>query len=212
MIHDLFVELAQWVVEVVYSFGYAGVFVLIALINLHLLPLPTQLILSLAGFLVGQGRFSLVLVLTAATAGALTASLALYFLGLWVGEESLHRLIGRLERFKLVYRSDLDKASKVFERHGGKAIVIGHLVPAVGALISIPAGLKRMPLLRQFVVYTMLGSGLWNMSFITLGWVLGAEWVVIEQYTPIIEYAVLAALVGGALWLVWHRRKAHRYK
>jgi membrane protein DedA with SNARE-associated domain len=62
------------------------------------------------------------------------------------------------------------------------------------------------------VVYTVLGSGLWNMSFITLGWVLGAEWVVIEQYAPIIEYAVLAALVGGALWFVWHRRKTHRYK
>src|SRR5919202_3789382 len=182
MIHDLFVELGQWVVEVVYSFGYAGVFVLIALINLHLLPLPTQLILSLAGFLVGQGRFSLVLVLTASTAGALAASLALYCLGLWIGEESLHRLIGRLERFKLVYRSDLDEASKVFERHGGKAIVIGPLVQAVGALISIPAGPKRMPPFRQFSVYTVLGSGLWNMSFITLAWVLGAEWVEIEQY------------------------------
>ncbi|MBV9454067.1 MAG: DedA family protein [Rubrobacter sp.] len=212
MINDLFTNLAQWVVELVYSFGYTGVFVLIALINLHLLPLPTQLILSLAGFLVGQGRFSLVLVLMASTAGGLAASLALYFLGLWIGEENLHRLIGRLECFKLVYRSDLHKASKVFERHGGKAIVIGHLVPAVGALISIPAGLKRMPLLRQFVVYTVVGSGLWNATFITLGWVLGTEWVIIEQYAPLIEYTVLTTLIGGALWFVWHRRKAHKYK
>jgi membrane protein DedA with SNARE-associated domain len=69
-----------------------------------------------------------------------------------------------------------------------------------------------MPLLRQFVVYTVLGSGLWNATFITLGWVLGAEWVIIEQYAPFIEYAVLATLVGGALWFVWHRRKAHKYK
>src|SRR5919202_4603205 len=104
MIHDLFVELAQWVVEVVYWFGYAGVFVLIALINLHVLPLPTQLILSLAGFLVGQGRFSLVLVLTASTAGALTASLALYFFGLWIGEERPAPPLERFRRVKLVYR------------------------------------------------------------------------------------------------------------
>jgi membrane protein DedA with SNARE-associated domain len=206
---DLFAGLAQWVVEVVYSFGYGGVAVLIALINLHVLPIPTQLILGLAGFLVGQGRFSFTLVLVTSTAGTLFASLALYFLGHWVGEESLRRLVGRLERFRLVYKSDLDKASKVFERHGGKAIVIGHLFPAVGALISIPAGLKRMPLLRQFMGYTVLGGSLWNGAFIVLGWVLGAEWVIIEEYASVIEYTVVAALAGGIVWFVWNRRKAY---
>ena len=210
--NDLFADLAQWVVEVVYSFGYAGIFALIALINLHLLPIPTQLILPLAGFLVGQGRFSFALVLAASTAGATTASLILYFLGLWVGEKSLYRLVGRLERLKLVFRSDLDKASKVFERHGGKAIVIGHLFPAVGALISIPAGLKHMPLLRQFLVYTVLGSSLWNAGFIVLGWVLGAEWAIIERYASIIEYVVLAALIAGAFWFMWYRRKTRKRK
>jgi membrane protein DedA with SNARE-associated domain len=209
MMSDLFADLAQWVVEVVYSFGYGGVAVLIALINLHVLPIPTQLILGLAGFLVGQGRFSFTLVLVTSTAGTLFASLALYFLGHWVGEESLRRLVGRLERFRLVYKSDLDKASKVFERHGGKAIVIGHLFPAVGALISIPAGLKRMPLFRQFMGYTVLGGSLWNGAFIVLGWVLGAEWVIIEQYASVIEYAVVAALAGGIVWFVWNRRKAY---
>jgi membrane protein DedA with SNARE-associated domain len=209
MMSDLFADLAQWVVEVVYSFGYGGVAVLIALINLHVLPIPTQLILGLAGFLVGQGRFSFTLVLVTSTAGTLFASLALYFLGHWVGEESLRRLVGRLERFRLVYKSDLDKASKVFERHGGKAIVIGHLFPAVGALISIPAGLKRMPLLRQFMGYTVLGGSLWNGAFIVLGWVLGAEWVIIEQYASVIEYTVVAALAGGIVWFVWNRRKAY---
>ena len=213
MMSDLFADLAQWVVEVVYSFGYGGVFVLIALINLHLLPIPTQLILSLAGFLVGQGRFSFVLVLAASTAGTLSASLALYLLGHWVGEKSLRRLVGRLERFRLVYESDLDKASKVFERHGGKAIVIGHLFPAVGALISIPAGLKRMPLLRQFLVYTVLGGSLWNGAFIVLGWVLGAQWMVIEQYASVMQYVAMAALAGGIIWFVWYRRKAcHKRK
>jgi membrane protein DedA with SNARE-associated domain len=209
MMSDLFADLAQWVVEVVYSFGYGGVFVLIALINLHLLPIPTQLILSLAGFLVGQGRFSFVLVLAASTAGTLSASLALYLLGHWVGEKSLRRLVGRLERFRLVYESDLDKASKVFERHGGKAIVIGHLFPAVGALISIPAGLKRMPLLRQFLVYTVLGGSLWNGAFIVLGWVLGAQWMVIEQYASVMQYVAMAALAGGIIWFVWYRRKEY---
>jgi membrane protein DedA with SNARE-associated domain len=205
---DLFADLARWAVDVVYSFGYVGVFVLIALVNLHLLPVPTQLILALAGFLVGQGRFSFVSVLVASTAGALAASLVLYLLGLWIGEENLYRLVKRFERFKLVFGSDLVRASEVFERHGGKAILIGHLVPAVGALISVPAGLTRMPLLGRFMVYTVLGSSLWNGAFIVLGWALGAQWASVKQYASIIEYAALALMVGGILWLLWRRWKA----
>jgi membrane protein DedA with SNARE-associated domain len=105
--------------------------------------------------------------------------------------------------------SDLVRASEVFERHGGKAILIGHLVPAVGAFISIPAGLTRMPLLGRFMIYTVLGSTLWNGIFIILGWVLGAQWAVVEQYASIIEYVVLVAMVGGISWLLWRRLRTH---
>ena len=207
---DLLADLAQWAVDIVYSSGYIGVFVLIALVNMHLLPVPTQLILGLAGFLVGQGRFSFLLVLAASTAGAVVASLVLYFLGLCIGKENLRQLVKRLERFKFVFGSDLVRASRVFERHGGKAILIGHLVPAVGALISVPAGLKRMPILGRFMFYTVLGSTLWNGVFIGLGWVLGANYTLVERYAPIIEYTVLAAMVGGILWLLWRRWKVRR--
>jgi membrane protein DedA with SNARE-associated domain len=207
---DLLATLAQWAVDIVYSFGYVGVFVLIALVNLHLLPIPTQLILGLAGFLVGQGRFSLILVLVASTAGAVVASLVLYCVGLWIGEASLYRLIKRFERFKLVFGSDLDRASEVFERHGGKAVLIGHLVPAVGALISVPAGLKRMPIFGRFMFYTVFGSALWNGAFIVLGLMLGSNWTSVKQYASIIEYVVLAVMAGGFLWLLWRRWKARR--
>ena len=210
MMNDLLAGLAQWAVDVVYSFGYVGVLVLIALVNLHLLPVPTQLILALAGFLVGQGRFSFVLVLVASTTGAVIASLVLYFLGRCIGEENLYRLVKRIERFKLVFGSDLVRASKVFERHGGKAILVGHLVPAVGALISVPAGLTRMPIIGRFMFYTVLGSTLWNGVFIILGWVLGAQWTSVKQYASIIEYVVAAAMATGILWLLWRRWKALR--
>src|SRR5215216_2498170 len=209
MMSDLLASIAQWIVDVVYSFGYLGVAVLVALGNLHL-PIPTQLVLPFAGFLVWQGRFSFVLALVAATIGAVIASLILYLLGLWIGEASLHRFVGRFGRFVFVYESDLYKASKVFERHGGKAIVIGHLVPGVGALISIPAGIKRMPLLRRFVPYTILGSTLWNIAFVVLGLVLGAQWAVVKQYTSIIEYVLIASMAGAILWFLKHRWKGHK--
>lgn len=207
---DLLAYLAQWAIAFVYSSGYVGVFVLIMLINLHLLPVPTQLPLALAGFLIGQGRFSFVLVMVASTAGAVTASLVLYSVGRWIGEENLHRLIKRFEWLKLVFGSDLIRAGEVFEKHGGKAILIGHLVPAVGALISVPAGLKRMPILGRFMVYTILGSALWNGAFVVLGLVLGAQWESVRQYAPIVEYTALAVLIGGVIWLLRRRRKARR--
>src|SRR5215210_1029887 len=135
---DPLAEAAQLTVDVVYSSGYVGVAVLIAMGYMHLL-VPTGVVLALAGFLVGQGHFSFIWVLVASTIGGVFGSLVLYLPGVWIGEESMRRFIGRLERFKLLYRSDLDKASEMFERHGGKAILIGHLVPGVTALVSIPA-------------------------------------------------------------------------
>ena len=206
---DGLADLAQWATEVVYSFGYIGVFVLTTLANLHL-PLPSELFLPLAGFLVGQGRFSFALVLAASTAGGVIAALVHYFPGLWIGDERLRQLFRRIEKYKLLSVSDLDRASKAFERHGGKAIVLGHLIPGVGALISLPAGIKRMPLLREFMVYTIVGSALWNIIFIGLGWALGANWALVERYAATIKYVVLVAVVLGTLWFLWRRWKELR--
>jgi membrane protein DedA with SNARE-associated domain len=157
---SLLAELARWVVDVVHSFGYVGVFVLVLSGSLFL-PIPTELTLPLFGFLVGQGRLSFVPVLLAGTAARVSASLIFYALGLRISGERVRRLIKRFERTTPLSTSDVDKASRVFERHGGKAILIGHLVPGVGALIAVPAGLKRMPIRWRFLGYTVLGGTLW---------------------------------------------------
>jgi membrane protein DedA with SNARE-associated domain len=203
---DPLANVAQWITDAVYFFGYPGVAVLTAMGYLHLL-VPTSLVLPLSGFLIGQGRFSFIPVLVASTLGGAVASLILYLAGLWLGEDKLRRLIGRLGRFKLVSESDLDKASDLFDRHGRKAVLFGHLMPGVTALVSIPAGLKRMPVLG-FIAYTVLGTALWNGGHIVLGWILGARWMLIEQYGHIVEVVVLAAVVVGIFWLVWRRWKA----
>lgn len=195
----------------VFSLGYVGVFLVVALANLHL-PAPTEVTLPLSGFLVGQGRFSFVLVMISSTAAGLLIALLHYYPGMWIGEKRVRRFVRRLERFKLVSVSDLDKASAAFERHGGKAVVIGHLVPGIGALISLPAGIKRMPVLRQFVPYTIIGSALWNGIFVGLGWLLGRQWRLVEQYAPLVEYPVLAALVLVILIFVWRRWRSRAGK
>jgi membrane protein DedA with SNARE-associated domain len=199
----VFADLARWTTDVVYSFGYLGVAALIALQNLFP-PLPSALILPLAGFLVGQGRFSFLPLLLAATTGSVSSALVFYALGRGMGERRLRKLVERFGRFALVGESDLDKALDWFGRHGGKAVLIGRLVPGVGTFVSIPAGLGHMPMLR-FATYTALGTAIWNGAFIGLGWALGARWQLAQRYLHTFEYGVLAAAVGGLLWFLWRR-------
>ena len=206
---ELLADLARWATDVIDSFGYVGVFVLIVLGDLRL-PIPTELTLPLVGFLVGQGRLSFIPVLLTATAARVTTSLLLYTLGLRISGERLRRLIKRFERFGFVFTSDVDKASGVFERHGGKAVLIGHLVPGVGALISVPAGLKRMPIRWRFLGYTALGGALWTGTLVSLGWALGSRWRMVQLYASFIGYAVLVVAVVGVLWFLWRRWKTYR--
>ncbi len=204
---DLLASLAQLATDFVEYSGYIGVFVLVLLGNLHL-PVPTQLTLPLAGFLIEQGQFTFVSVMVSSTAAAVAVSLIFYYVGLWIGEENLRRFVSRFGRFVFLSEKDLDKASKVFDRHGGKAILIGHFVPGVGAFISIPAGLRHMPIFGRFMIYTIIGCILWNGAHVGLGWALGSQWTLVKQYVSIIEYAVVAAMVAAIVWFVWRRWKA----
>jgi membrane protein DedA with SNARE-associated domain len=201
-------DLVRWVIDVVHSFGYVGVFVLILSGSLFL-PVPTELTLPLLGFLIGHGRLSFVPVLLTATAARVCASLVMYVVGLRLREARLRRVIMRFERSKLLFVSDLEGASRVFERHGGKAILIGQLIPGVGALVSVPAGLKRMPLRWRFLGYTILGCSIWNSTLIGLGGALGGRWRIVEVFTSFVGLAVLMILIAITLWFFWRRRKVH---
>jgi membrane protein DedA with SNARE-associated domain len=204
----LLADLVRWVFDVVHSFGYAGVFVLILAGSLFL-PVPTELTLPLLGFLVGHGRLSFFPVLLTATAARVSASLIMYEVGLRISEARLRRVVKRFERSKLIFVSDLEGASKVFELHGGKAILIGQLIPGIGALVAVPAGLKRMPLRWRFLGYTVLGCTLWNGTLIGLGWALGGRWRIVEAFTSFVGAAVLILLIAATLLFFWRRRKAH---
>lgn len=206
MIGGLLAELVRWVFDVVHSFGYVGIFVLILAGSLFL-PVPTELTLPLLGFLVGHGRLSFVPVLLTATVARVSAAMIFYTLGLRIREERLRRLI---KRSRLIFVSDLEAASSVFERHGGKAILVGHLIPGVGALVSVPAGLKRMPLRWRFLAYTILGCTLWNGTLIGLGWALGSRWRIVEVFASFVGLGFLTIVVIAALWFIRRRRRTNR--
>lgn len=203
---NLLSDFADWVTDVIESLGYVGIASLIALENVFP-PIPSELILPLTGFLCGQGRFWLPAAVLAATVGSVVGALILYGVARWLGEQRLHWLVGRFGKFLLLKEGDLDRASAWFSRHGGKAVLIGRLVPVVRSLVSIPAGFAPMPLSR-FVVYTAVGSALWNGALIGLGWALGDRWEQVQRYGQLLEYAVLAALVVGTGWFIWRRRSS----
>jgi membrane protein DedA with SNARE-associated domain len=153
-------------------------------------PIPSEVILPLAGYLAKQGSLSLVLVFITSTLGAYLGALLLYWLGAKLG---LERSIRGLSRLPLVDREDFDNAAGWFRRHGRSSIFFGRLLPGVRSLISLPAGASSMHL-GTFSLFTLAGSGLWNGALIGLGFLLGTQYRLIEQYSRFLNYAVYVVL------------------
>jgi membrane protein DedA with SNARE-associated domain len=196
------------IIDIVDRFGYVGIGGLIALETVFP-PIPSEVILPLAGFLAGQGHLTLLGVIIAATLGSVSGSLILYGLGHWYGQERLRRMVARYGRFVMLKESDLDRAHGWFDRHAGKAVLIGRLVPGIRSLISLPAGVTRMPL-HQFVLLTAVGSTVWNGLLVGLGWGLGNRWEKVQGYTRYLEYAVILAILTAIAVFAWSRRDTWR--
>ena len=192
--------LAGWVVGVIEALGPLGVGLIVALENLFP-PIPSEVVLPVAGYVASQGQMNLVAAVVAATAGAVAGAWLLYGLGAWFGRDRLRRW---LEVIPLMEVEDLDRAEAWFDRHGGAAVLIGQCVPVVRSLVSVPAGLERMPQGR-FLLYTAIGSAVWNSLLIVGGYVLGARWQDIGHYSDSINYAVYAAIVLVVVRFVWTR-------
>jgi membrane protein DedA with SNARE-associated domain len=200
---NMLAPLGTWVIDVIRTLSYLGVFALLVLENLFP-PIPSEIILPLSGFLVGQGKLLFPFVLLAATAGSVTGALVFYGLGRWLDDERLDGLMHQYGRYLLLRQSDLTKARRWFQRHGELAVLLGRLVPGVRSLISIPAGVTEMPLSR-FLLYTATGSAAWNSLLVGLGWLLNSHWSIVQQYVHVFEYLVAAAVVLAVGWFVWKR-------
>lgn len=163
----------------------------------------------MAGFLVRQGHLAFVWVVVAATLGSLAGALILYELGRRLGEERLRKLVRSQGRWLTLGEADVDRAKGWFDRHGNESVLGCRLVPAMRSIISIPAGLVRMPLGR-FVLYRALGSGLWNVALVGAGWVLADQWERIMPSLDLLQWGTLPALVAWAGWFIWQRSPTRR--
>ncbi|CAL9620275.1 hypothetical protein SUDANB1_05825 [Streptomyces sp. enrichment culture] len=177
----------QWVNDLMDALGAPGAGLAIALENLFP-PLPSEVILPMAGFAASSGRMSLLAVLLWTTAGSVIGALALYGVGALLGRD---RTVAIAARLPLVKVSDIEKTEAWFLKHGTKAVFFGRMIPIFRSLISVPAGVERMRL-PVFLGLTTLGSAIWNTVFVLAGYFLGANWHQVSDIVSTYSKVVLA--------------------
>ncbi|MFA5505720.1 MAG: DedA family protein [Vulcanimicrobiota bacterium] len=181
--------------------SYLGVFLLMLLENVFP-PIPSELIMPLAGYVATTGELSFWGVILAGTVGSLAGQAALYYAGRAVGEERLKEWADNHGYWVATSSGELERAQSWFKKHGNSAVFFGRLVPGVRSLISIPAGLTKMPV-GQFLLYTLAGTFLWTAALTYLGRVLGQNYQKVEQFLNPISYLVVGGIVAWYLWRVY---------
>lgn len=184
--------MSDWILRLVEQLGLIGVALLMFLENLFP-PIPSEVVMPLAGFVAGKGEFDIVLVIVAGTAGTAAGALFWYGVARRLGEARLRRWAGRHGRWITLAPDDIDRLSHWFERHRRWAIPLGHLVPGIRTLVSIPAGLFAMKL-APFVALTTIGAAVWITALALAGYALGSRYETVERYLGPASTAIVAAV------------------
>jgi membrane protein DedA with SNARE-associated domain len=191
--------LSNFVIAVIEQFGYGGIFIAMTLESTGL-PLPSEIIMGFAGYVVWEGQLTLFGITLAGTLGCLTGSLIAYAIGAYGGRP----LLERYGRYVLIRKSELDRAEQWFEKHGEGVVFVSRLLPVVRAFISYPAGIARMDI-KRFSVYTVLGSLPFCFAFAYAGVALGPHW---ENIRGLLRYFNIAVIVGVVVligYLIYRR-------
>lgn len=183
--------MSDWIIDFIETSGYIGVFVLMVLENVFP-PIPSEVVLPMAGYLSSQGAMHPVPLTILATLGTTVGNYILYFLALKLGHERLKRFVESHGRWVAVSSEEVDKSSRWFKKHGKTSVFFARFVPGLRSLISLPAGLTHMPLV-SFLVLTTVASAIWTVVLLSLGYVLGAQF---ESASEWLGYAGNAVFAG----------------
>lgn len=208
MVHSLNLLVEQWVSQ----WGYLGIFAAMVLENV-IPPIPSEVIMPLAGFYVGQGKLNFFGAVIAGLLGTVVGALPWYGIGRLVNEERLKQWVERRGRWLGVSVKELDDSRHWFVRHGAAVVFWGRLIPAIRTLISVPAGIEMMPF-GPFLFWTTAGSLIWNLALTAAGWSLGSNWDRVLTFIKPVEGVVnkllallIAAVVIGLGLRLWKRRQ-----
>lgn len=206
---NLLDSIKVWVENIISTGGYPGLYFVMFLENVFP-PIPSEVVLPLAGSLSLTGRFSIPLITIVGMLGSLTGAFLFYGLGKWLGEERVRNFIGKFGKYALLSVDDFDKSKDWFNKYDEWVIFFSRMVPIVRSLISIPAGVAGMNL-PKFSIYTILGTALWSFILSYAGRLLGEQWPVITDFINTYQNVVLAvALVVVVFFVVYrllHKKK-----
>ena len=186
------------------SGGYFGVTILMMLESM-VAPVPSEAVMPFAGFLIFENKFSFAGVIFFSTLGSIIGSLISYYAGAWGGRP----FVKRYGRYLLLDMHHLELTEKFFAKYGDKAIFISRFIPVVRHLISIPAGVGRMGLVK-FSVYTIIGAGIWNAFLTYVGFYLKDNWLLVRKYGEIADIIVVAGIIAAVIFLAYQYRKRRR--
>ena len=195
----------EWVLSVMEKLGYLGIAFLMFLDNIFP-PIPSEIIMPSAGYTASKGDLSLIGVIIAGSAGSLIAAIILYWIGRKIPEQRLFSFIEHYGKFLRIKVTDLEKALGWFNQHGHKIVFFGRMIPAVRSLISIPAGMSKMPF-GKFMTYSALGTIIWTTFLACLGFYLGENQEMMSTILSRIGYVILAiAFIICGIWLYKRKR------
>lgn len=195
--------LSGWAVDLMQALGGPGAAVIVGLDNIFP-PIPSELVLPLAGFSASQGVFSFAGALFWTTLGSVVGALIVYAVGALLGRERTRALMAHIP---LVKASDFDRSEAWFAKHGAKAVFFGRMVPLFRSVISVPAGIERMGMV-SFLLLTTIGSLIWNTVFVSAGYALGQSWYLVDRYADILQKIVIVAVVVAVVLFVVVRLRA----
>lgn len=186
---SLIAAVVNFSLDAVEKIGYLGIFITMSLES-TLVPIPSEVVMTFAGFLSWTGKMDMYLAITAGTLGNLVGSFILYKIGNGPG----FVLLEKYGKYLLIDKKDIMQAQDLFSKYGKVIVLIGRMLPAVRTVISLPAGIAKMSL-REFLLFTLIGSIPWNSILVYLGWLLGENWIIIEEYARILDYVVIFAII-----------------
>ncbi|HEX2185224.1 MAG TPA: DedA family protein [Chloroflexota bacterium] len=183
--------------------NYPGIALVMLIENLFP-PIPSEFVMPFAGFLAARGELNFAATVVAGTIGSVVGAIILYFVGMWAGEPLIRLFVRRYGRYWLLSEADLDRTIQFFARYGEAVVFFGRVIPLVRSLISIPAGMSRMPLGR-FLIFTTLGAAIWTTALAAAGLALGENWELIIGFVKQYERAILVVLALGVIAFVFRR-------
>ncbi|MEO0407740.1 MAG: DedA family protein [Cyanobacteria bacterium P01_A01_bin.135] len=200
----------DWIIDVINALGYVGIAFLMFLENV-IPPIPSEVIMPLAGFSVSEGELGLIGVIIAGTLGSVAGALPWYWLGRWLGTERLKQIVDTYGKILGLSAKDVDKSRRWFNRYGSIAVLVGRLIPGIRTYISVPAGLEEMAFV-PFLIYSTLGTVLWIGFLAIAGYFLGQNYAVIATYLGPVGKVVLIALAVVTAGFLLQRALRRRSK